>query len=142
MRRVFFCIFREVKKKGGGVTRSVAWEFLVLSFFFPSCISVVCRSSFIVHALTFRKFMVRSRSHHHDTITFHVQYAQHPPLPRPSPTLHDLPLFLSSPALYSFERSHFLCARSFSSMETALRVDTALLRLASCGKRKGIWQKR
>lgn len=142
MRRVFFCIFREVKKKRGRGYQKCCLGISRPLFFFPSCISVVCRSSFIVHALTFRKFMVRSRSHHHDTITFHVQYAQHPPLPRPSPTLHDLPLFLSSPALYSFERSHFLCARSFSSMETALRVDTALLRLASCGKRKGIWQKR
>lgn len=96
------------KKKKGGLPEAFPGNSLVLFF---SSISVVCHSSFIVHALTFRKFTIRSRSHHHDTITFHVQYAQHPPLPCPSPTHHNLLLFclvLPSTVL----RGHIFCVRA------------------------------
>lgn len=127
------------KKKKGGLPEAFPGNSLVLFF---SSISVVCHSSFIVHALTFRKFTIRSRSHHHDTITFHVQYAQHPPLPCPSPTHHNLLLFclvLPSTVL----RGHIFCVRApflrRKKKKTALWVDTTLPRLAPYGKRKSIW---
>lgn len=137
MRRVFFCIFREVKKKGEGLP-----EVLPGNFFSPlSCFPLAYFSCVLLFFHSSRSYFLVSLWSGHDliiTTPSRFMYNMHNILP--SPVLH-LPtttspffcLVLPSTVL----RGHIFCARALF-----LRVDTARLRLASCGKRKGVWLKR